>query len=579
MALLHPLAQLQMFRYIIKYDQLIASFCKQSKFSVRSPIIRNQPVFNFSNAIKKELSKIHEEFSFKETNTFTSDETTVYFYNYFSYRNFKKITDLYKSTKFKRDLYKYEYFKKLDIQNFFSSIYTHSLAWAIMGDKSIAKKYKTRTYDEIFPNATDKVCQIINFNETNGIVTGPEFSRIISEVLLTRIDINLYRILEKEGLSKDMDYKIYRFMDDYYIFFNEQRTINIIEDNLIQNFDLYNLKLNTNKTTTQSRPFQFNNAAITKLIYLIDTYKFKDNDNYYSYKSKLQKIHQNIELIITDYPTSTSQILNYFLKYIRSVINFEIDKFTLTMILEMISNIYSLNINYHSTHNLIATYAVLTQKCNKIKSDYNKNMNIESEMLNKITYLEERFFQHLFIILRNNFNQIPQMYDIFIFLKILPKKVSSDFLCKVLDKYPDNYFVMCSIAYYILNDNLNAINPIYKTVEKRLISTITQYINSYKTLGSDYKFLESNFFYVLNDFSHYPGFTQEFKNYLRKTLFSDSPYRAPHPNMSERESTLNSIIEYITESSYYNWKKTTEDFIKEIAKKSSNLLNKRIRYD
>jgi len=106
MSLLHPYAQLQMFKYITRYEQMIVSFCKQSKYSVRSPIIRNNPVFNMTHAIKKEKSKIEEEFNFSEEQSITSEETAYYFYNYFSYKNFKKITDLYKSNKFKRDLYK-----------------------------------------------------------------------------------------------------------------------------------------------------------------------------------------------------------------------------------------------------------------------------------------------------------------------------------------------------------------------------------------------------------------------------------------------------------------------------------------
>ena len=41
--LLHPIAQIQAFNYILRYEQLVISFCKNSPYSVRSPIKRNIP--------------------------------------------------------------------------------------------------------------------------------------------------------------------------------------------------------------------------------------------------------------------------------------------------------------------------------------------------------------------------------------------------------------------------------------------------------------------------------------------------------------------------------------------------------
>lgn len=578
MSLLHPYAQLQMFKYITRYEQMIVNFCKQSKYSVRSPIIRNNPVFHYSIAIKKEIQKLEEEFNFSEENTITSEETTSYFYNYFSYKSMKKITDLYQSNKFRRDLYKYNYFKKLDIQNFFGSIYSHSLAWAIMGDKSIAKKYINTKFDDIFPNASDKICQIINFNETNGIVVGPEFSRVISEMLLTRIDINLYKILEHNHLIKEKDYKIYRFMDDYYIFFDEHKTIVLIEDNLISNLEQYNLKINSNKSSLQTKPFQFNDAAITKLKYIIDTYRITPEEKKFTFQSKLQKLRENIELLILEHPNSTASILNYFLKYIRSIIDFENDKISLSIILELITNIYSLKINYHSTHNLLATYAVVSQKIKKIKSDSTiKELDVAT--INKITYLEEKLFQHLFILIRNNFDQLPQMYDILIYMKALPKKISSDFLCRIIKNYQDNYFVLCTVAYYILDENLNNTLPNYSTVLKNLEKTIQEFVNNYKSKGAELLFYESDFFYILNDFSRYPGFGNEFKEHLYNHLITNSPYKSNSSTLSDREQIRNEVVELVTMDSYYDWKKTSDDFIKDIAKKSSNLLNRHKGYN
>ena len=87
---------------------------------------------------------------------------------------------------------------KFDVQNFFPSIYTHALSWAIFGEKPLAKKL--RTVSSAFGNATDVICQRINFNETNGIVVGPEFSRVMAELLMTRIDIKVQEALLEQKL-------------------------------------------------------------------------------------------------------------------------------------------------------------------------------------------------------------------------------------------------------------------------------------------------------------------------------------------------------------------------------------------
>lgn len=76
----------------------------------------------------------------------------------------------------------------------------------------------------------------------------------------------------------------------------------------------------------------------------------------------------------------------------------------------------------------------------------------------------------------------------------------------------------------------------------------------------------------MNDFSYYPAFNINLRNSLKETLLKNSSYSNTH-NLGKE------VIETITSESYYKWDKTPEDFIKEIAKKSSNLLNRSIKYN
>ena len=83
MSLLHPIAQLQTFAYILRYDQLIVSFCKKSEFSVRCLIIRNQPVYNYTKSQQATWKRMDEEFSFSKDTVVTTEEDVIYFTSFF----------------------------------------------------------------------------------------------------------------------------------------------------------------------------------------------------------------------------------------------------------------------------------------------------------------------------------------------------------------------------------------------------------------------------------------------------------------------------------------------------------------
>lgn len=112
---------------------------------------------------------------------------------------------------------------QIDISKCFDSIYTHSLPWAVIG-KSQTKFYLEGS-KSTFGGRFDAVMQQLNQNETNGIVIGPEFSRIFAEIILQSVDVELERSLSKgAGLEHKVDYEIFRYVDDYFVFFNEAST-------------------------------------------------------------------------------------------------------------------------------------------------------------------------------------------------------------------------------------------------------------------------------------------------------------------------------------------------------------------
>ncbi|WP_199175017.1 RNA-directed DNA polymerase [Sporosarcina sp. P29] len=592
--LLHPIAQIQTFDYILKYEQLITSFCKNSPYSVRSPIKRNVPKISMQQLRQKELTKIEEEYSFTDKISVTSDEDQILFYNYFSYNKFKKIQNLYNSPKFNRDKYKYSYFLKLDIQRCFPSIYTHSLAWAIFGDKSLAKRYKKNT--KAFPNASDIISQKINFNETHGLVVGPEFSRVIAELLLTRIDINLQRSLNEKELLHKKHYSLYRFVDDYFLFSHRKEDIIMIENDLKKELDNHNLTLNVWKSDLQEKPFVINDDSIIELkkilkefdldkklsVYLINEKKHVNKIKFNEYKGtryQWDTLFNKIEMLVSMNYSSKTKIVNFFLKSIRSSISFDgKHPYVVSNILEIVSNIYTLDINNKSTTYIIAIYFKILNQTKNLKSTYelqkskitnNAEIELIQKKINDCVYTEDKIFQYSFNILKNNIEDIENMYDLLIFMKLLDKKLASSFLCAILESNKCSYFVCCSVGYYILNYNSTGLDMRFLTVSKKLVQFVTSIIQDYTPMGADYLILEAEFFYFLNDFSKYPGFQPSFKSRLTKRLVSETrkTLAKGNPNVINERKNIWSIL---TRHSYYQWSSSANTFVRKIIKKSSN---------
>lgn len=96
-----------------------------------------------------------------------------------------------------------KYVVEADIATCFPSIYTHSIPWALH-DKIAAKK--SNSLSKLLGNLLDKCTQNTRDRQTNGLLIGPHASNIISEIILTKIDVDL----QAKG-----HLKIKRHVDDY----------------------------------------------------------------------------------------------------------------------------------------------------------------------------------------------------------------------------------------------------------------------------------------------------------------------------------------------------------------------------
>jgi hypothetical protein len=92
-------------------------------------------------------------------------------------------------------------------------------------NKEIVKSHRFKN-DSAFGEVFDTLMQKLNYNETNGIVIGPEISRIFAEILLQQIDFAVYKILDRSKIKHKIHYEVFRYVDDFFLFYNEEEIKN-----------------------------------------------------------------------------------------------------------------------------------------------------------------------------------------------------------------------------------------------------------------------------------------------------------------------------------------------------------------
>jgi hypothetical protein len=100
-----------------------------------------------------------------------------------------------------------------DISRYYSTIYTHSISWAIHG-KSHAKsnfKMRKKQRENLYGDLIDDCVRDTQDKQSIGIPIGPDSSFVIAEIIGTAMD---------NMLCQSLGYKPrgFRFIDDYYLF-------------------------------------------------------------------------------------------------------------------------------------------------------------------------------------------------------------------------------------------------------------------------------------------------------------------------------------------------------------------------
>lgn len=254
LTVIHPRNQLMVANFYHQNSDQILFQCERSNFSIRRPnsVVKST---KFSDRLYKSSQSKGRD---------TIEEANKEYENlgsYFSYKNYSNIFKFYEHYKYHNAEKKFGRLLKLDVSKCFDSIYTHSMPWTTLSSAAVkADKESIGKANTTFGGRFDSLMQCMNQGETNGIVIGPEFSRVFAEIILQGVDQKLeVKLASTDQLQNRKDYEIFRYVDDYFIFHNNPANAEKITRHLEHLLKEVKLSLNMAKSERFERPI------ITKL--------------------------------------------------------------------------------------------------------------------------------------------------------------------------------------------------------------------------------------------------------------------------------------------------------------------------
>lgn len=353
LSLIHPRNQIMVSQFYEQYAHLILYYCNLDSFSIRKPIAIAKSVYH-----KDEVTELGSIEHIIEDYKNNSDVLKSYFVYDSSY-----IYEFFESTTHHRCEKQYNQMIRVDVSKCFDSLYTHSIAWAVLG-KNVTKNIFSNVLDGTlkgsFVDDFDKLMQNSNYQETNGIPIGAEISRIFAEIIMQHIDRETKKLLSENKMNYGKDYEIFRYVDDYFIFCNDNNAYQQIIHALQINLATFKLGINFKKEVIYQKPIVTEQTIAKKRIAALLEEKLKYNLQQISPES--EEIKGNI------YVDATSLIADF------------------KIILKITNVSYEDVLNY--------TFAIIEKKIQKILQDYSDPLivtpnpdNIISGLSSILTFL------------------------------------------------------------------------------------------------------------------------------------------------------------------------------------------------
>lgn len=137
----------------------------------------------------------------------------------------------------------FEHVLMTDVTDCYGSLYTHAIAWALLG-KTYAQSKEGKD-KKLLGNILDSNIRSTRRNQTNGIPQGSNLSNLLAELVLGYGDFLVSQELDGKGLS---DFTIIRYRDDYRVFSNSRHDCEVIVRTIGDVLRDFGMKLNPGKT-------------------------------------------------------------------------------------------------------------------------------------------------------------------------------------------------------------------------------------------------------------------------------------------------------------------------------------------
>ncbi|MDD7650391.1 RNA-directed DNA polymerase [Cloacibacillus porcorum] len=437
MSIMQPLSALNLFLFIECYQKDILNFFEKNHgFSIRYHK-KNTDLF-----YKLKSNKVTQYFQQQSNRIGRGIIQQVG--NYFKIVPFESINSFTDSRIWRMSNFKYRYYAKIDYKSCFDSIYTHTFTWIIERNVVDAKKAK----NSHLLITIDRILQNINGRSSNGIIVGPEFSRMIAEVLLQQIDSEIILALASEDIVYDRDYVAFRYVDDIYLFTNEQNTI----DRIIEKYRLlgeqYLLRLNELKLERGDTPC-LPKEWLEKTRWLSDIignffYQWKKGD--YDKKPKeerflvktafvsVDRIKDEIAVLMKKYLDDRRTIVSFLLSTILNNISKKKNGYTLfgnhglgraLLLLDMALYIYAFYPSFDQTRKLISMVAYINSEIDFRNDD------------NARTKLNRTIHRYSFVFQSGNIFDLCDWFPFFLEYQITLDANTEKMLLDKAEKYND----------------------------------------------------------------------------------------------------------------------------------------------
>jgi len=447
--------------------------------------------------------------------------------------------------------FKFKYFGKIDYKSCFNSIYTHTYKWII--EKNIVDS-KDANCSNLYITI-DRILMNINGLTSNGIVIGPEFSRMIAEILLQQIDMEVYYALKSSGLHHKNDYMVFRYVDDIFIFANSEERIEFIIDQFskISNkylLSLNELKIHKEKTPCLPKEWLEKTREMSDRISNIFNSEAKIDSNEYTIVGNdyipVDRLKDQVILLIKENPEYQRTIVSYLLSVLLNNIGKKTNGYNLfnsnnrgksLLIIDLTMFIYSFCPSFEQTRKVISIISYINKEIDFKGNDEQRNK------LNKV------FYRYNFLYRTANINDICDWFPFFLEFGIsLDTKTEEIIVNKTIES--DNPIILGTILLY------SQYNVRFRT---NLCSQIEEIINERIDCikGKD-KMLYKEFWYVIV-FHNCPFISSDTNIKIQNKI---DEIAADYPGNKPSEIATSLVIDFLKQksgngckpkNSFFNW--------------------------